>query len=77
MRNLDARGIKYASADYWLAYYITFMANERIIVQAPDFPRISSYEAIVTAHRAEAVRIARTRCDGGKPIIEGVFLCAN
>ncbi|HWW85315.1 MAG TPA: hypothetical protein VNZ26_17015 [Vicinamibacterales bacterium] len=75
MRNLEARGIRYASADYWLAYYITFMANERIIIDATDFRRIAAYEPIVSAHRAESVRISRTRCDAGKLIIEGVYFC--
>ena len=29
---LDARGIRYAYADYWTAYYVSFMTRERIVV---------------------------------------------
>ena len=32
IRALDARDIRYAYADYWTAYYVTFMTRERIIV---------------------------------------------
>src|SRR5688500_16849231 len=31
-RHLEARGIKYATSDYWLAYSLTFLTNERVIV---------------------------------------------
>ena len=75
IRRLDARGIQYASSDYWIAYYITFLTNERIIVMADDVSRILSYEPIVDAHRAESVRIARSPCAGGTEELHGVFFC--
>jgi len=75
IRNLEARGIRYAMADYWIAYYTTFMTNERIIVAADDIGRIPAYERDVLAHRSEAVRIARTPCGGRRPVIEGVYFC--
>jgi hypothetical protein len=75
IRNLDVRGIRYASADYWLAYYITFMTNERTIVASNDFPRILEYGRQVRDHRAEAILISRTPCAGGKLIFEGVYFC--
>ena len=62
VQHLDARGIKYAFGDYWRAYLITFMTNERIIVAADDFQRIREYSDIVKAHKDEAVRIAREFC---------------
>ena len=34
IRELDARHIRYAYADYWTAYYVTFMTRERIVVGA-------------------------------------------
>jgi hypothetical protein len=75
IRNLDARGIKYAAADYWIAYYITFMTDERIIVAADSFARIPDYERIVLEHRAEAIHISRQPCDDGKQVVEGVYFC--
>ena len=75
IRNLDARGIKYASADYWIAYYITFMTDERIIVAADTFARMPDYERIVLEHRDEAIRISRQPCDDGKQVVEGVYFC--
>ncbi len=75
IRSLEARGIRYAMADYWIAYYTTFMTNERVIVAADDIGRIPVYEQEVLAHRAEAVRIARTPCGDQRPVIEGVYFC--
>jgi hypothetical protein len=75
VRSLEARGIRYAMADYWLAYYITFVTNERIVVAADDIGRIPVYEQEVNAHRREAVRISRTPCGDNRPVIEGVYFC--
>jgi hypothetical protein len=75
IRSLEARGIRYAMADYWIAYYTTFMTNERIIVAADDIGRIPAYEQEVRAHRQEAVRISRTACGTEPPVIEGVYFC--
>jgi hypothetical protein len=75
IRSLEARGIRYAMADYWIAYYTTFMTNERIVVAADDIGRIPAYEADVNAHRQEAVRISRTPCGDLRPVIEGVYFC--
>jgi hypothetical protein len=77
IRHLDARGIRYATADYWIAYYVTFWTNERIIVAATDFPRILAYNGAVDAHRAESVLISRRPCSSAdvRPVIEGVYFC--
>jgi len=72
---LESRGIHYAYADYWLAYYIAFMTNERIIVHSTDLSRISEYRSIVDAHRGEAVRIQRTPCADGHQVFTGVYFC--
>ena len=76
IRNLEAAGIRYAYADYWLAYYITFLSNERIIVHSTDLSRIAEYRTIVDAHRAEAVVISRAPCAGGREVMRGVFFCS-
>jgi hypothetical protein len=72
---LQARGIKYAVADYWIAYYVSFMTREEIIVTPIDFPRIGEHIRQVQAHQNEAVRIARTPCTGGAEVIPGVYFC--
>jgi hypothetical protein len=74
IRSLDAHGIRYATSDYWIAYYVTFLTNERIIV-ASDFARILSYEQQVDAHRATAIRISREPCGDTKAAIDGVYFC--
>lgn len=72
---LEARGVRYAYSDYWTAYPLTFLTNERIIVAADDFVRIRQYNRIVDEHRGEAVRVSRVPCEGGRPIIRGIYLC--
>jgi hypothetical protein len=75
IRHLEFEGIRYAYADYWLAYYITFVTNERIIVAATDSMRVREQNRIVDAHRDQAVLILRRSCPGGRQIIKGVYLC--
>lgn len=75
VKHLESRGIRYGYADYWTAYPITFLTDERIVIASDDFVRIRAYDTIVEEHRAEAVKISRTPCDGGRPIIRGVYLC--
>jgi hypothetical protein len=74
-RHLEARGIKYALADYWRSYAITFLTDERIIVASDDFQRIREYRIKVEAHHDEAVRLAREFCPGGKPLMPGAWVC--
>ena len=73
-RHLEARGIKYATSDYWLAYSLTFLTNERVIVASDDLVRIATYQRIVEEHQDEAARVLRKPCAGGTPI-GGVYLC--
>jgi hypothetical protein len=75
VRHLQARGIKYAIADYWIAYYVSFVTKEQIIVMANDFPRILEYERLVNQHRGEAVLISRRPCGDVRPVVEGLYLC--
>src|SRR5262249_18760835 len=75
VRHLQARGVKYAIADYWIAYYVSFVTKEQIVVMANDFPRILEYERLVNQHRNEAVFISRTPCGDVKPVVEGLYLC--
>lgn len=75
--NLEARGIKYASADYWLAYSITFLTNERVVVASEDVVRIQEYQRIVDEHRSEAFQISpHTWCNGYRQIPQSqLYVC--
>jgi hypothetical protein len=75
IRALDAQGIKYGTADYWLAYYIDFMTNERMIIASEGPQRILLYNTIVAEHAAEAVHLSRRRCEGGVQLVPGVYRC--
>jgi hypothetical protein len=48
---LEGAGVRLASADYWVSYKLTFLANERLIV-APEggIDRYPAYTAQVRAH---------------------------
>ena len=72
---LADRGIKYARADYWTAYATTFLANEKVIVDAIDLVRISAYQQAVMAHDDEAVDVQREPClDGtGEEAVAGNY----
>jgi len=75
IRMLEAQGVRYGRADYWMAYYITFMTHERIILASSDFVRIRTYNQIVEKHAAGAVTLSRTSCPGGRELVRNVYLC--
>jgi hypothetical protein len=75
IETLEREGVKYGRSDYWMAYYISFMTQERIVVAATDFVRVRTYNRIVDQHAAEVVTIARAPCAGGREIVRGVYLC--
>ena len=72
---LEAQGLRYGTADYWLAYYIDFMTNERLIFASESPQRILVYNTIVANHADEAVRLSRRPCPGGAPLSPGVYRC--
>jgi hypothetical protein len=74
-RHLEARGVRYAIASYWIAYSVAFLVNERVVIASEDFVRIREYNRIVDEHRAEAIRIARYGCPGGRQILRDVHFC--
>jgi hypothetical protein len=75
VRNLRAQGVHYAVSDYWIAYAVTFMTDEHVIVASEDFVRIPAYQDIVASHADQAVRISRTACVGGRTVMPGLYLC--
>jgi hypothetical protein len=74
-RHLTARGVRYGIAEYWIAYHVTFLTREQVIVASYDFVRIRPYELIVRSHIDEAVQIDRRPCQGGREVMDGVFFC--
>ncbi len=70
---LIAKDIRYAKADYWTAYNLTFRAREQIVVDSINFVRISQYTAIVNSHADEAVLIQRQPCPNGVELVTGAF----
>jgi len=75
IRELDSRGVRYGSADYWIAYYVSFLTDERIILASDDIERLRTYRHIVNAHSGESVKLSRRPCDGGVALIPGVYQC--
>jgi hypothetical protein len=76
IQQLDARGIRYVLSDYWIAYAITFLTNERIVAASTDLVRIPEYKRIVAEHGSEAIRISRTPCPGGAEVMRRVWFCS-
>ena len=75
IRALEAEGVRYGRADYWLAYYIDFLTREQMIFASDDPQRILIYNRIVSDHAAEAVRLSRRPCEGGAVLVPGVYRC--
>jgi dolichyl-phosphate-mannose-protein mannosyltransferase len=75
IRVLENKGVRYGTADYWLAYYIDFMTSERMLFAADEPQRIKSYNAILAAHASDAIHLSRRRCEGGTVLIPGVYQC--
>lgn len=75
VRALEGQGVRYGTADYWLAYYIDFVTREQMIFAAEAPQRILLYNTIVAQHAAEAVRLSRHPCAGGTQLVPGVYRC--
>jgi hypothetical protein len=61
---LLASNVRFGMADYWDAYVVTFLTNERVILVPDRFTRILEYEYLVDAH-PEAVVVSREPCIDG------------
>jgi hypothetical protein len=73
-RALEARQIRVAEANYWLAYKVTFLTKERIKVASTDVVRIDEYQRLARAAGSHLVLIADRPCTGGTPVSLW-FLC--
>ncbi len=74
-RQLEARGIRYATSDYWIAYAVTFLAKEKTTIASTDLVRIREYNRLADAHPGETIRISREPCANGHRVIEGIYFC--
>jgi hypothetical protein len=72
---LEARGVRYGYADFWVAYYVTFMSKERIILASEDLVKVRTHNRLVDAHRAEAIRVSRRPCPGGDQLTPAFWAC--
>lgn len=72
---LERGGVRYAYADYWTAYYVSFITAERVLVVPDLLSRVAFYEKEVTAHADEAVRISTTPCGDAPEIAPGYHVC--
>jgi hypothetical protein len=77
VRALEARGVRYAYSDYWTAYYVTFVTQERILVASDAIVKVRTHNRIVDAHRAEAIRISRRPCAGGQQLTPAFWACGT
>jgi hypothetical protein len=71
---LEARGVQSARSAFPTAYHVTFLAQERVRVDAVNDSRIRAYAE--EASRVHAPMIADQPCAGGLPLPGGRFLCA-
>jgi hypothetical protein len=77
VNRLERDGTMVVWADYWHAYTITFLSQERVTAATIDVPRIAEYATL--AGRAEAANeriavIQREPCSGGE-FVGDVYIC--
>jgi hypothetical protein len=78
---LTERGVRYAEAEYWLAYDVTWLTNERIIVSPwrGKGNRITRYTDLLAEHKSEVFYLRDTPCkrkrhERGEPLMRW-YLC--
>ena len=76
-RALEARGITHIRSDYWTAYYVAFLTQERIVVGADALPRVDAYERALAQHAGDVVRVSTEPCGEAAPIVPGYYLCRD
>jgi hypothetical protein len=61
---LVGHGIRYAYADYWDSYVVTFLTQERVLVASTTKVRLESHQRLVEREAWHAVTIRREPCQG-------------
>ena len=72
---LEARGVRFARSDYWTAYYVSFLSQERVVVGSTGFARVDLYEHELLAQPGPVPLILTSSCDGGEMLAPGFWLC--
>jgi hypothetical protein len=72
---LEARGIRFARSDYWTAYYVNFLSQERVVVGSTGFARVDLYEQQLLQQSGPVPLILTSSCDGGEVLVPGFWLC--
>jgi len=72
---LVAQGVKFAYADFWDAYIVSFYTDEKVIVAPRSFVFIDEYNWIVDRRSDEAVHINHDPCAGGTRIADWLYIC--
>jgi hypothetical protein len=70
------RNIRYATADYWTSYDLSFVTQEKVVVAPPrgsNF-RMPSYDIKLEQHRDEVYSITNQPCTGGEQLLHW-YLC--
>jgi hypothetical protein len=73
---LSERGVRYAVADFWIAYDVTWLTNERIILSPPygHADRVARYHEVLAQHPDEVFQISERPCRHGEPMLRW-YLC--
>jgi hypothetical protein len=74
-RQLEVRGVRYATSDYWIAYAVTFLTEEKTKIASMDLVRIREYNRLAEAHPDETIHISREPCPTGQRVLEGIYFC--
>ena len=66
--HLVAQHIPVATAGYWGAYAISFIARERVRIASSDVVRIQEYQDLFFDRSSEAILISEKACPGGERV---------
>ena len=69
-------GTSIGRADYWIAYHVTFLTAERVVLDPTEFSRIAEYRNRVAARPDGAVLVTVTPCEGGRRVRRW-YICAR
>jgi hypothetical protein len=76
-KSLLDHGIRYAYADYWIAYDVTFITQGRVLA-TPDYDdRIPHMRREAEAHVHESIYVRKLPCDPSRELdrVAGYYLC--
>ena len=72
---LEAQGVRLAHSRHSIAFWLTFLARERLILSSDDFPRVTEYQDRVAAAGAGADFIGESPCPGGVRLADRFHRC--